>query len=824
MKAETFFFDIKGMHCGGCASSIEGALRQLNGVVATSVNFGSEKARVSYIPDIVTPREIIETVRKLNYDVPREMVTLQIEGISCASCIRSIEEALAKSIGVTAVSVNLATSQAAVEYIPSTTTPQELVKIVEKLGYKVHCEREAAQPGWAGEINTRSRLGKLRLAISALLGGIIFIGSMKHLLPWVPEFLGNWYLLFALTLPVQLWAGWEFHRGAVAALFARRADMNTLVSMGTTAAFLYSSITTFFPHVVRISGVKPEVYYDTSALIITLILFGRYLEGKARSRSQEAIKRLIDLQPKTARVVRNGKTLDLPIEEVAVGDTVIVRPGERVPVDGIVEEGTSSVDESMISGEPFPKEKKSGDKVVGGTINLTSVLRFKATGVGKDTLLSQIVRLTQEAISSKAPVEKLVDKISSIFVPAVIAISALTFALWLFLPQEPSFNLALLNAIAVLVIACPCALGLATPTAVMVGIGKGAENGILIKNGESLEAASRIKTVIFDKTGTLTTGKPSITDIIPLGSTDLDSTLRLAASTERDTLHPVGKAIVELAISQDLTLSPASKVSNHAGGGIEALVEGRRVAVGNRRFMELLGVDLSQAEETERGLLRDGKTPTFIATDKRLSMVLGVSDVPRDGAQEAVLGLKKLGLRVVMLTGDTAFAARRIADQLGIETVISDVLPHEKVRAVREEKAKWGEPVAMVGDGINDAPALMASDVGIAMGRGEDIAMEAADIVLVGSDIKGVESAIRLSRKTQRTIKENLFFAFIYNITLIPIAGGLLYPVFGILLNPVIAALAMSLSSLSVVSNSLRLKWFSSTTLHSRKRAIPGRA
>lgn len=812
-KENTLFFDIKGMHCGGCASSIESALRQLNGVITTSVNFGSEKARVSYIPDKVSPREIIETVRKLNYEVPRERVTLQIEGISCASCIRSIEEALAKSNGVTAVSVNLAASQALVEYIPSTITPQELVKIVEGLGYKAHCEKGLSQPELAGKRSREPRLGKLRLGISAFLGGIIFIGSMRHFIPWVPEFLGNWRLLFALTLPVQLWAGWEFHRGAIVALYSRRADMNTLVSLGTTAAFLYSSIVTFFPQFVQISGVKHEVYYDTSALIITLILFGRYLEGKARSRSQEAINKLINLQPKTARVIRDGKTLDLPVEKVAVGDTVVVRPGERIPVDGIVEEGTSSVDESMISGEPLPTEKTSGDKVIGGTINLTSVLILKATGVGKDTLLAQIVRLTQEAMSSKAPVEKFVDRISSIFVPAVIAISILTFALWLLLPQEPSFNIALLNAVAVLVIACPCALGLATPTAIMVGIGKGAEIGILIKNGESLEAASRIKTVIFDKTGTLTKGTPAITDIIPFGSTDCDYILRLAGSAEKNTLHPVGRAIAELVVSRGLELYPASEVSNHAGGGIEALVEGKRIAIGNRRFMELLGVDLVPGEEVERGLTREGKTPVFIAIDKRLSMVLGVSDTLRKGAREAILALKKLGLRVVMLTGDSAFAASRIAEQLGIETVISDVLPDDKVRVVREEKIKSGALVAMVGDGINDAPALMASDVGIAMGRGEDIAIEAADIVLVGSDIRVIESAIKLSRKTQRTIKENLFFAFIYNVVLIPLAAGLLYPPFGILLNPVIAALAMSLSSLSVVSNSLRLKGFKGINL-----------
>jgi len=624
---------------------------------------------------------------------------------------------------------------------------------------------------------------------------------------WVPTFLRNPYVLWALATPVQFWAGWQFYRGAWAAARHMSADMNTLIAVGTSSAYLYSAAAVLFPELFHAAGQMAALYFDTSSVIIGLILLGKYLEARAKGQTGEAIKKLMGMQARTARVVRDGHEMDVPVESVAIGDLVLVRPGEKVPVDGEVLEGRSALDESMITGESIPVEKGPGDQVIGATINKTGSFRFRATKVGRDTMLAQIIRLVEDAQGSKAPIQRLADVIAGYFVPAVIAIALVTFGVWYFFGPEPAFTYAVLNFVAVLIIACPCALGLATPTAIMVGTGKGAENGVLIRSGEALETAHKIGAIILDKTGTLTRGKPVVTDLVTANGTTPEELLSLAASAERGSEHPLGEAIVAAAREKGLELGDPTEFHAVPGHGIEATVNGRRVVLGNQKMMSDQGHSLDGMVDRASVLSDQGKTAMFVAVDGRMAGLVAVADTVKPGSREAVEELHRLGIEVAMLTGDNRRTAQAIARELGIDRVLAEVLPEGKAEEVKKLQAE-GKVVAMVGDGINDAPALAQADVGIAIGTGTDVAMEAADVTLISGDVRGVVTTIRLSRQTMNTIKQNLFWAFFYNVILIPLAAGAWYPFFGVLLNPIFAGAAMALSSVSVVSNSLRLRRF----------------
>jgi Cu+-exporting ATPase len=617
----------------------------------------------------------------------------------------------------------------------------------------------------------------------------------------------NFLIQFLSATPVQFWAGWQFYVGFWKATKHKTSDMNTLIAVGTSAAYLYSLIVTFGSHLIMVKGLMVDVYFDTSAAIIVLILLGRFLEARAKGRTSEAIKKLIGLQPKTARVIRNGNEADVPVEEVTLGDIVIVRPGEKIPVDGIVREGYSSVDESMVTGESLPVEKKTGDTVIGATINKTGTFKFEAAKVGKDTVLAQIIRLVQEAQGSKPPIARMVDVIASYFVPVVIAIAIVTFFVWYFFGPHPALTYAFLNFVAVLIIACPCALGLATPTSIMVGTGKGAENGILIRGAEALETAHQLNTIVLDKTGTLTKGEPSVTDIIESEKFSQKEILTLAASAEKGSEHPLGEAIVNKAKEENLILLDSKNFQAIAGHGIEATIDSKKVLLGNLRLMEERKVFLNGLSEKAEHFSGEGKTPMFLAVEGEAAGIIAVADTLKENSKEAVESLHQMGLEVVMLTGDNERTARAIAQQIGIDRILAEVLPGMKAEEVKRLQSE-GKKVGMVGDGINDAPALAQADVGIALGTGTDVAMESSDITLIGGDLRGVVTAIALSKATIRNIKQNLFWAFAYNTILIPVAAGVLFPFFGILLNPIFAAGAMAFSSVTVVTNALRLRRF----------------
>jgi Cu+-exporting ATPase len=734
-------------------------------------------------------------------------IDVPLTGMNCAGCAANIEKALRNLGGVENATVNFATARATVLFSPQILKPEDIEKAIVSAGYGVlKAEREeeaedAERTAREREFKTLKRQFWTGLAFSV----VVFVGSLPHFFPWVPSLLGNHFLLWALATPVQFWIGRRFYKGAWAAGKHGRADMNTLVAVGTSAAYFYSAAAALFPSFFKAGGIKPEVYFDTSAVIITLILFGRMLEARAKGRTSEAIKKLIRLQPKTALVIRAGAEIDIPVKDVVVGDIVVVRPGERIPVDGVVTKGRSAVDESMITGESLPVEKKDGDEVIGATMNKTGSFEFRATKVGKNTALAQIIRLVQEAQGSKAPIQRLADVIAGYFVPVVISIAVLTFIAWIIFGPKPVLTFALLNFVAVMIIACPCALGLATPTAVMVGTGKGAENGILIKGGESLETAGKITTIVFDKTGTLTKGEPEVTDIQAVPPFSEADVLRLAASAEKTSEHPLGEAILKKAQGKDLALPAAENFRALEGLGIEADIEGQKVVIGNDKLMAERGVDIGALVEKSKTLSEEGKTPVFMAVNGRPAGLIAVADTLKEDSVEAVDKIRRLGLEVIMLTGDNRRTAEAIALQAGIDSVVPELLPADKVREIKKLQ-EAGKKVAMVGDGINDAPALAQADIGIAIGSGTDVAMEAADITLIKNDLFGVAKAIELSRRTIRTIKQNLFWAFIYNVIGIPVAAGILYPFFGVLLNPMIASAAMAASSVSVVSNSLRLR------------------
>ncbi len=725
--------------------------------------------------------------------------TYPIKGMHCASCVRVIERSLSKVDGIKKANVNLATEKTTVTYDDTKCGPSQIASAVANVGYTALVEQNNLDEDTEKK-EKEKELKRLRnkVGVSLFLGGLIFWGSFPGLSSTSPSILHIPWVQLILAIPVQFWAGLEFYRATIPALKHRLANMDTLVALGTTVAFCFSAFITFFPDIVKSIGMEPMPYFDISTIVIGLILLGRYFEAKAKMGTSEAIKRLIGLQAKTARVLKDGKEIDIPIDQVAIGDIIRVRPGEKIPVDGIIVEGESSIDESMLTGESIPADKAKGDTVVGATINKTGTFTYKAAKVGSDTMLAQIIKLVQEAQGSKAPIQRIADLISSYFVPIVVMLAFLTFAVWYVFGGPQAFLFALLNTVAVLIIACPCAMGLATPTAIMVGTGKGAENGILIKDAESLEIAHKINTVIFDKTGTLTTGKPLVTDVV--GERDV---LQLAASLEKDSEHSLAEAIANKGETEGVKFTKVKGFKAIPGYGVLGVVDGKKVILGNRKMMEKERIKVPE-KQIER-MENEGKTVMMLGVDGKLAGLIAVADTLKESAKSGVEALQRKGIEVVIITGDNQRTANAIASKLGIKRVLAEVLPDQKEAEVRKIQAE-GKKVAMVGDGINDAPALAAADVGIAMGSGTDVAIEAADITLINKDLRSVASAIELSKKTMRTIKLNLFWAFGYNVILIPVAMGILYPFFHILLNPIFASLAMATSSISVVTNSLLLK------------------
>jgi Cu+-exporting ATPase len=715
----------------------------------------------------------------------------------CAACAANIERALTRTEGVSEASVNFATEEATVTFEDAQLGLEDIAAAVEAVGYG------AIMPGSedAERVERRREFTDLRRRLTFALGATVLILLLAHLHPFPPS-IEAWVLL-ALATPVQFWAGAQFYRGTWLAARAGFTDMNTLIAVGTSAAYGYSLIVTIAPEFLARAHAERHLYYDTAAMIITLILVGRMLEARAKGRASEAIRRLAGLQAGTARVLRDGDETEILLEQVAVGDVVSVRPGERIPVDGVVLEGASTLDESMVTGESMPVDKGPEDPVIGGTVNQSGAFRFRASRVGADTVLAQIIRLVHDAQASKAPIQRLADRVAGIFVPAVIIIAALTFFGWIVLPFNPAF--AVIAAVSVLIVACPCALGLATPTSLLVGTGKGAELGILVRSAEAFETAGRINTVVLDKTGTLTQGEPQLTGIAGASGWTEDDVLRLAAAVERDSEHPLGRAVVQAAQERDIALEPVDEFQALPGLGVRGRVDGRQVAVGTPRLMQELAVDARPAPGEAASWAAEGKTVMLVAADGAAIGAMAVADVAKSEAAEAVQRLKDMGLALVMLTGDNARTAHAIAQSVGIGQVRAEVLPDQKAETVRALQQE-GRLVAMVGDGINDAPALAQANVGIAIGRGTDIAMEAADITLVRDDLRLVAESIRLSRATLRNIRQNLFWAFFYNAAAIPIAAGVLYPIIHTLLNPAIAAAAMAFSSISVVGNALRLR------------------
>ena len=789
----------------------------------------------------------------MNETIPTATIQFPVEGMTCASCVNRIERYLRKADGVIEATVNLATETASVRYDSRRIAPDALGKAVEAAGYEARLDRaehggtmaDSSAPGLAAgsvagpsatadaavDSRTKSRgegtyaerhLAETRrhLIVAAILTAplIVALASMT-IAPFLPHWLSNPWLELALATPVQFYAGRGFYAGAFKVARHRATDMNTLIAVGTSAAYAYSLAAILFPAFFEAAGVarngEMPLYFDTSSAIITLILLGRFLEARARAHTSDAIKKLIALAPRTARVVRDGVELDIAVEAVIVGDQVRVRPGERVPVDGSVADGSSNIDESMVTGESMPVTKASGDEVIGGTMNGSGSFTFEARRVGRDTVLAQIVRLVQEAQGSKAPIQRLADAVTGYFVPAVLGAAALTFAVWLIAGPQPAFNLALLNMVAVLIIACPCALGLATPTSIMVGTGKAAEHGILFRNAEALERLHQVKVLVLDKTGTLTEGRPRVTDIVrapaaltAVGALAEADILALAAAAERGSEHPLGEAIVRYATEErGLSLSNTTDFASVSGQGISARVGERKILVGRAGYLGDQGIDASPLSAAAQDLAAAGKTPVYVAVDGSLAAVIAIADTLKASSSAAVSQLRRLGLQVVMLTGDNETTAAAIAREAGVDRVLADVRPDEKAAQIRRLQAE-GKKVAMVGDGVNDAPALASADVGVAIGTGTDIAIESAGVTLMSGDLLGLVTAFALSRATMRNIKQNLFWAFAYNVALIPLAAGVFYPFSGILLDPIFAAAAMALSSVTVVSNALRLRGF----------------
>ena len=799
---------VEGMHCASCVGRVERALEAVPGVAHASVNLAAERADVRF--DAATdPTVIVEAIEDLGYRVPQRSVTLAVEGMTCAGCVRGVENALTAVPGVTSANVNLATEKAVVT---GTASIDDLIAAVGTKGKTARVlsgdERRADQVAKRDE---EARQLKRRAAVAGLLTLPVFVLEMgSHLVPGMHHLImgtiglqASWLIQFVLTTAVLAGPGRSFYLQGFPALIRGAPDMNSLVAVGTAAAWLFSMVATFAPGVLPAGTVN--VYYEAAAVIVTLILVGRWMEARAKGRTSEAIQRLVRLAPKTARVRREGGLIDIDVAQVALGDVIEVRPGERLPVDGEVLEGTTYVDESMITGEPVPVAKGAGATVVGGTVNQTGSLTFRATAVGRDTMLAQIIRMVEDAQGGKLPIQAMVDKVTMVFVPVVIALAVLTFGVWLIFGPDPALTFGLVNAVAVLIIACPCAMGLATPTSIMVGTGRGAEMGVLFRKGEALQALSDVRVIAFDKTGTLTEGAPRLTDLDVAEGFDRAEVLARIAAVEAKSEHPIARAIVAAAEREGLALPEVSGFESLTGMGVRASVGGAPIEIGADRYMARLGHDLRAFAQTAERLSGEGKSPLYAAIDGRLAAIIAVADPIKETTPAAIAALHDLGLTVAMVTGDNRRTADAIARRLGIDAVVAEVLPGGKVEAVRNLKTAHGR-LAFVGDGINDAPALAEADVGLAIGTGTDVAIEAADVVLMSGALSGVPKAIALSSATIRNIRQNLFWAFAYNTALVPVAAGALYPAFGILLSPIFAAGAMALSSVFVLGNALRLR------------------
>ena len=802
---------IEGMTCASCVGRVEGALAGVEGVCDVSVNLATERATVQ-LASPVDRMALIQAVEKTGFSVPASTVELAVGGMTCASCVGRIERALKAVPGVQDAAVNLATEHATVRGVADA---DALINAIVKTGYAARVIDTTVQASdeTADRKDAEQAQLKRDLILASVLTLPVFVIEMgSHLIPgmheWVMNTIGmqqSWYLQFVLTVLVMLFPGRRFYEKGFPALLRRAPDMNSLVAVGTVAAFGYSAIATFAPGLLPAGTVN--VYYEAAAVIVTLILLGRFLEARAKGRTSEAIRRLVGLQAKVAHVVRENKVVDIPVGEVVLGDHVEVRPGERVPMDGEVIEGRSFVDESMITGEPVPVEKTMGSEVVGGTVNQRGAFTLRATAVGGQTMLAQIIRLVEQAQGSKLPIQTMVDKVTLWFVPAVMLAAAITFLIWLIFGPAPALTFALVNAVAVLIIACPCAMGLATPTSIMVGIGRGAEMGILFRKGEALQLLKDAQVVAVDKTGTLTEGRPALTDLEVASGFERSQVLTQVAAVESRSEHPIARAIVEAATQEGITLPALTEFESVTGRGAWAVVEGVRVAVGSDHYMRELGIAVTGFAEVAERLGNEGKTPLYAAVDKQLAAIIAVADPIKSSTPAAIKALHQLGLTVAMITGDNARTAQAIARQLGIDEVVAEVLPEGKVAAVQRLKTTYG-CIAFIGDGINDAPALAAADVGLAVGTGTDIAMESADVVLMSGSLQAVPNAIALSKATITNIRQNLFWAFAYNTALIPLAAGALYPALGLLLSPVFAAGAMAMSSVFVLGNALRLRRF----------------
>lgn len=810
MSTKQITLPVTGMTCANCVKTIERNVRKLEGVESATVNYASEKVEIVFDPSLLKEAAIVEKIERAGYGVPTTQLELPITGMTCANCAANVTRALKKVPGVVNAEVNYANERATVTAAVGVVHTEDLVAAVEKAGYGVVLAENEDE---LEDAEAAARAAELKHQYQRLFIGVLFtlplfllsmLRDAKLLGMWAHEEWVN-YLMWALATPVQFIVGWDYYEGAYKALRNKSANMDVLVALGSSAAYFYS-----IPIVLGYHELGMHVYFETAAVIITLIVVGKVLEARAKGKTSEAIKALIGLQPKTARVIRNNVESDIPISQVRVGDTVLVRPGEKIPVDGVVIEGSSTVDESMITGEALPVQKTAADNVTGATINRNGLLKFQATRVGRETVLAQIIKLVEQAQGSQAPIQKVVDKVSSVFVPSVITLAVLTFAVWY--AATGDFTDALVRTIAVLVIACPCAMGLATPTAIMVGIGKGASNGILFKNSDALQRANKLQAVILDKTGTLTKGQPTVTDIVVSNSWAGSETqlLNIAASLEKGSEHPLGEAIVKAAETQALPLSEPQHFEAITGKGVAGEVAGQKVLLGNLALLQHNQINLNGLEPDAHRLQNDAKTAMWLAIENQAVGLIAVADTIKEGSREAVQNLKSQGLQVVMMTGDNRATAEAIAREVGIDRVFAEVLPQDKANKVKELQSE-GLLVGMVGDGINDAPALAQADVGIAMGTGTDIAMETADVTLMRGDLRSIPQAIKLSHATMRTIWQNLFWAFGYNVILIPVAAGLLSlvafaPDFLQELNPMLAAFAMAFSSVSVVLNSLRLK------------------
>lgn len=809
-KERTVQIPVTKLTCAGCVKRATNAINSVDGVADVSVNLATEKAQFTFAESATVPA-VFSALANAGYPSQSETLELDLVGMNCASCVNKVEKSLSQVAGVLDARVNLASETASVKFVVGTATPEQLIEQVKAAGYQASVRRYDSEQDSNQRKEKEIKALQWSFWLALLLTLPVFILEMgSHFVPaihhWVEHSVGqtiNWNLQFVLTTLVLAIPGRRFYQIGIPNLLRGSPDMNSLVALGTGAAWSFSVVATYFPELLP-AGTQ-HVYYEAAAVIVTLILLGRFLEARAKGRTGEAIKRLIGLQAKQARVERDDEWVDVDIQTIQVGDLILVKPGEKIPVDGTVTHGESYLDESMLTGEPMPVHKSEGDTVVGGTLNGNSSLSFRATKVGADTMLAQIIQLVEQAQGARLPVQALVDKVTAVFVPIVIAVALLTFAIWFFFGPTPALTFAIVNAVAVLIIACPCAMGLATPVSIMVGTGRAAEQGVLFRKGESLQTLRNAKVIALDKTGTLTEGKPKLTDLELTPDFTREHVLALVAAVEQESEHPIAQAIVAAADDEGIRVPRAESFKSETGMGVNANIEGHHVFVGADRYLQSLTIDIEPFAERAREFAQDGKTPLYVAIDGQLAGLIAVADTIREGTPEAIEAFHAAGLKVAMITGDNQRTATAIARKLGIDDVVAEVLPAGKVEAVEKLRAKFGN-LAFVGDGINDAPALAEADTGIAVGSGTDVAIESADVVLMRGDLRGVVTALHLSQKTIRNIKQNLFWAFAYNASLIPVAAGLLYPAFGLLLSPMLAAGAMALSSIFVLTNALRLK------------------